>query len=149
MKVIVQEMLIQFKEFNTQHRFMFSSLLSHMFLHQNHGFFRNYMGLAMFDENGVRRPISVCTPLLSATYDYYAFSECFLTSILQGFSKDGEGYWLFAKKIGWMQNFIPPYDCFLGENFSFIRICMVLLRNHSGSRYASQIGCWPLKCFRN
>lgn len=105
-----------------QHRFRFSSLLAHMFLHQNPDFFRHRLGLAVFDESGVRRMVSMCTFLLSATYDYYAFFESFLTLILRDFSEDGKIYQLSTEQTRWMQNFLPPCDWFLGEDFTFVRL---------------------------
>lgn len=80
------------------------------------------MHLAIFDENGVRRPISIWAPLLFATYDHYAFLEC-LTLILQDFNEDGKLYRLSAEQIGWMHSFCPPCDWFLEEDFTFIRLC--------------------------
>lgn len=121
-EVIIQEMLNQIKEYNTQHKFKFSSLLPYMFLHQNPNFFRNRMGLGIFDENGVRRLVYVWTPLLFATYDYYAFLQCFLTPILQDCSEDGKLYQLFVEQTRWMQSLHSPCVLFLGEDFTFIRL---------------------------
>lgn len=80
------------------------------------------MGLAIFYENRVRRPVFVWTALLSTTYDYYEFFECFQTLILQDFSEDGKLYPLSVEQTRWMQIFLPPCDWFLGEDFKFIRL---------------------------
>lgn len=71
---LVEEMIGEIENYLKEWKFKFLSFLAHMFLHQNPDFFNKYVGLSIFDEKGRRKPVSTWTPLLFATFDYYAFS---------------------------------------------------------------------------
>lgn len=104
-------------------RFRFPSFLSHMFLHQNPDFFKKHVKLAIFDESGKRRSVSIWTSLLSSTYDYYAFLDYFLVLILQDLRGEDSIDQLTKEQTRYMQNFTPNCDQFLGIDFTFIWIC--------------------------
>lgn len=58
-KFIIKEMLRQIRDYKMQQRFKFPSFFAHMFLHQNPYFFKKHVRLAIFDEKGRRRHVSV------------------------------------------------------------------------------------------
>lgn len=55
---IARTIIKQLSEFQQLRRFRFSSVLVHLFLHQNEAFFRQFMRLATYDKSGNVMPVS-------------------------------------------------------------------------------------------
>lgn len=103
-------MIRKINDYQTEHKFKFPSFLAHMFLHHNPDLFDKHVKLAIFDERRRRKSVSVWNPLLSSTYNYYAFLDYFLTPILKDLQGE-DGINRFTKEqTRYMQNFIPRTD---------------------------------------
>lgn len=76
-------MIEKINKYQVEQKFRFLSYLAHMFLYQNPDFFDKRVKLSIFDEKKRKKLVFFWTPLLSSTFDYYAFLDYFLTLILQ------------------------------------------------------------------
>lgn len=113
-------MIEQINKYPVERKFRFVSYLAYIFLYQNIDFFDEQLKLSIFDEKGRKMPVSVWTPLLSSTFDYYAFSDHFLTLILQDLLGEEYANQLTLTQTDFMQNFTPRCDWFFGADFTFI-----------------------------
>lgn len=91
-----------------------------MFLHLNLDFFAWYFPLSFFYKWGKRKLVSTWTPFLSASYDYYAFSDYFITLVLHDLIRKGNIIWLDKEKTRYMRSFTLACDWFLGTNFTIL-----------------------------
>lgn len=113
-------MLQQLSRYNHYFKFRYSSFLVHLILQQNPGFFSSHLSLSIFNVLGLYKPVSVWNHVLSRTWDYYAFGNYFLQSILQDLSQRPL-HRLSPKGLEWIKNHQALIDYFMGVDLNFIR----------------------------